>query len=133
MCLLKQFSSRLRASKDIECYKVFKITKDRKIVSPFHDTFIWTPKTIMKNTKRAINYGDKDCVEGGYFHSFEHEIEAHSYCAGLNRTFLNHIYIVCKCVIPKDSYYYKGWFRTYESFASKNLMIIGRVDDLEIV
>lgn len=133
MCLLRDPRSRLKAKEDIVCYKVFKVNDNHEIVSPFHTFFIWTPKTVITDKVRGVNHYGDGYVEKGYFHSFKNMDDAMDLCRGVNTCTHFHNAIVCKCIIPKGSYYYKGWFRNRHSFASKSLMILGYVNGLEIV
>lgn len=114
MCMLKS-STRLKATKDIVCYKVCKYNGKR--LSSFFYHFIWKLNHTYE-AEHARVAPIKDHIYDGYFHTFT----SPELCS---RILKNEGTIMCKCIIPKGTYYFKGWHDDCrEGYASKKLKIV---------
>lgn len=122
MCMLK-LSSRLKATKDIVCYKVCICNTD-KIYSLHYRDFIWELNKEY-TADRAKIYYLPDYVYDGYFHTFN-KIE---YALKEKEEGSFKIYTkVYKCIIPSGAYYYKGLHQDgKEGYASKKLKIVEEI------
>ena len=123
MCLLKN-SSKLKATKDIVCYKVCRYIGGG-IYSFYYDKFKWVLNKEYEADRATRTY-TRNNVYDGYFHTYKSLSTALS---SLEIDIDSRIKIV-KCIIPKGSYYYKGWHSPNiygylsEGYASKKLKIV---------
>lgn len=122
MCLLKQ-STRLKATKDIVCYKVCKYINGG-IYSFYHNRFRWVLNKEYEADRATRTYTSAN-VYDGYFHTYN----------SLNTALKSFELInprakIFKCIIPKGTYYYKGrhdpdinGYLT-DGYASKKLKVV---------
>ena len=117
MCLYS-WQKRKKATKDIECYKIF-VKTDGVIRSRYY-VYRWKFGEIQESQKALPGRIKRDGeVTSGYFHSYNSLSEAKRslLCYKENE-------ILCKCIIPKGSYYYYGIHSDgHEGYASKKLKI----------
>ena len=114
MCLLKQ-SSKLKAKEDIVCYKVCYL-RNNYLCSFFHD-FLWDLNKVYE-AERAKPARRRCSIYDGYFHSYAKPEHAYGLLQREN-------VVLVKCIIPKDTYYYKGIHQEgKDGYASKKLKIV---------
>lgn len=112
MCLLIQ-GSKKKAKRDIICYKVM-LKIDDKLCSRYINRFKWEIGKTYTCTKRSATRYYKDEIGDGYFHSYS---DMHL------SVFVGNI-VVCKCVIPKDTWYYSGIHSDgIDGYASKSIIV----------
>ena len=120
MCLTKT-SSKLKATKDIVCYKVLQRYQDNSIHSLVHHKYTWEMGKLCENKERGRSYSDF-CIEKGYYHSYETLRVAKN--AVLNISHSNDDILICECTIPKGTYYYRGYhLYGLSGYASKKIII----------
>ena len=107
MCLTN--ATKITPQEDIECYKVFKVNRkelDSDLLSPRQDKKWRLGRTEMLRRIEPIRYVNQlhqYTVEGGAYHSYQTLNDVYA------DYFDNPGYVVCKCIIPKDSkYVYSG-------------------------
>lgn len=130
MCL-NALNIKMRARKPIACYKILKVLNGQ-IVSPFCNNYVWditgninTASAVSPYVydvyKRFLGIPFVKVVKGGYFHTFKKFSTAMKY---MEKELLMDKCILCKCVIPKGSTYYKGFFgNTGMSYACDSLIV----------
>ena len=107
MCLTN--IEKITPQEDIVCYKVFKVNRkelDSDLLSPCQDKKwkLGRTETLRRiEPIRYVNQLHQYTVNGGAYHSYQ----------TLNDVYANYFdnprYVVCKCIIPKDSkYVYSG-------------------------
>lgn len=107
MCLTN--AVKITPKEDIECYKVFKVNRkvlDSDLLSPRQDKKwkLGRTETLRRiEPIRYVNQLHQYTVEGGAYHSYQ----------TLNDVYSDYFhypgYVICKCIIPKDSkYVYSG-------------------------
>jgi len=119
MCLLKQ-STRLKATKDIVCYKVCKCFVDESIHSFYFDEYKWKLNKVYEAEHAHIAYTSYS-VYDGYFHTFASPEMANAMLVYPSARLF-------KCIIPKGTYYFKGIHQGgKDGYASKKLKIVEMV------
>lgn len=115
MCLtLSRFSFKKLAFTDVVCYKFLTLYNNGALETPYQDVQVRIGETyesdLIKNHFNEIEIG---------LHSFA-ELAAAQEKA---RDYSSDV-IVVECVIPKWSWYYKGIFCNYYSYASNKLKYV---------
>ena len=131
MCLTKVGGKR-KATKDIVCYKVLIETYNgngEKLCCSPYNKFYWEIGKEYKNEEIANNYGSKEEIFSGYFHTFEKINECETKARKLIRSCRqNEALVMYECVIPKGTYYYYGYHQDgFWGYASKKLKITRRL------
>lgn len=120
MCLLTKESEPSQATKDIKCYKVY-LFNYNECCSPFTETTIPNfGQYINTELGKAFFYYKEDIfytVNEG-FHSFELLSDIKEFCENY---FTN--YLIVECIIPKGSFYYKGFFIRYSNYCSDTIIL----------
>lgn len=128
MCLLTTHKKPKIANEDIVCYKIY-IEDNNKLYSLFMKAEAPLIGEIETSGLSSPFYrgGHTFEVERG-FHSFSYLKDIKCYLENIIRCdsyFLLKIkYSIFKCVIPKGSLYYKGYFDGYYSYCSENIKLI---------
>ena len=120
MCLTtKRKTRKAKSKKDIIVYK-YVFVDGKSFLTPFHHMRIRVPSTV-----KIDEFGrNKNMIEEG-LHSFANRSDAENFMY-----FHGHpLYdiedrIVVKCVIPKNTYYYKGTFYGAKTYASLKLRYV---------
>lgn len=124
MCLNIQnkFSEPLVASEDLVVYKVLENTTTEDLyLTPFQQTAVSIGSGRTYKSKLSFDrYGD---VERG-LHSFCDLEDARALARIRANIFHQCRFSVCRCLIPKGSKYYVGWFNFNDSLASDKLTYV---------
>ena len=126
MCLLTKESEPSQATKDIKCYKVYLFSHNR-CYSPFIEMTIPNFGQYI-NTKLGAAYlpeGENIYTVDEGFHSFKYLSDIEKFCKSYNR-FTN--FLIVECIIPKGSFYYKGYDIDCPSYCSE-CIILNKVID----
>lgn len=143
MCLVIELGSRLnRAKKDIICYKVVKVEGYRAaklfketITTPYQSTLISKEvingeKPFIAKTYRGATVTDKMFeqykpyfgeIKGRAVHTFATKIDAKAEADTL-KVMTGDICRIYKCIIPKGTLYYNGFYEGKKSFASQKIV-----------
>ena len=131
MCLYTT-GKKKKAMEDIICYKVF-LLDNGNLRAPFRFTLYKTNEIIVDQKKNFIKYfGNLKQIYDGFMHSFKTKKTA-IYLADLfNKRGYADRYVVYKCRIPKNSFYYEGESyiescKTRKSYASKRLEVLKEI------
>lgn len=144
MCLLIETETPKRAKKDITCYKVLRLDTyndgTEVVYTPYQ--FSTVPKNVINGKKPFIAKTEKGstitdkmfeqgrhcygAVFGRAIHTFATKNGA-IYDADLLKTYFGTNCIIYKCIIPKDTLYYKGDFGGIKSFASQKIIFKEKV------
>jgi len=118
------------AKEDIIVYKVFNLLYDngdlitpyQKMVMKPNTTYIDTEKVQKTFNGEVDDETNEYRIEGGVFHSYSDELGAED---GVIKW--GDGQIVVKCIIPKGTKFYYGYFGGVESFGSKKIIITNEV------
>lgn len=121
MCLYPKYKLK-KAKHDIVCYKVMLNKKSNIFYSIYWNTN--EPWYIGEFKKGKHVWGRDFIFSGeigsGYIHSYKDERDAITSC--------DDFLCVCKCIIPKGSYYYEGIHSDGKyGYASKKLKIVKKL------
>ena len=119
MCLIVNKVIPIIAKKDIICYKIY-VKKGGHLSSPYLD-HIPSIQNFTELEPHPISDDDKRYIINKGFHSFKHlkdaKIEIQLY------PFLYDNNVIYKCIIPKGSKYYRGFFDRSISYCSESLIL----------
>ena len=125
MCLFINHLEPKIADKDIVCYKLVERTKIKGIYKSKYQEFEYVIRQLYTNyfdikyvdmlIKRRYNLS---AIEEGMFHSYENYLSAITILPNL---------VVLKCIIPKGTYYFEGYFGNYPSYASSQIRILEEI------
>ena len=105
-------------TEDIVCYKVYYISFQGALVSPYIRSIVINMNEINKTHLLEL-YGKEKYVEEG-FHSFATLSDA----VNEKENILRHCHkVIVKCVIPKDSKCYVGTFGRRISYCSESIIL----------
>ena len=104
---------------DMVCYKVY-VSFEGKLVSPYMRSPMPNMNEVTK-TRLGKPYGIGSCVDEG-FHSFATLKDAIRVSKFLTRQ--GHNSIIVRCIIPKDSECYVGFFQVGTSYCSDSIKLI---------
>ena len=111
--------------KDITVYKVFAIGRFG-LRSPYYPYFWEFNKVHSTRLQKPYMdmYGN---IQGCAFHSFANRVDADLERQKLERNTLYERFVVCECVIPKDSLFiYEGTYNRSDGYASEKLQIVDK-------
>ena len=108
-------------TEDIVCYKVYYISLKGELVSPYIRSLAPNMNEITK-TRLGKPYGIGSCVDEG-FHSFATLKDAIRVSKFLTRHYDCNPIIV-RCIIPKDSECYVGFFWERTAYCSDSIKLI---------
>ena len=114
MCLdINKKAEKKLAKSDITCYKIL-LKKDGKLVTYFREVEVELGKTY--ESELFVNDYNTRVYDG--LHSFKYFLGAVFVLIFMIHTSKTKL---VKCVIPKGSFYYEGWFSSVKSFASDRI------------
>jgi len=116
-----------RSADDIVCYKI--LIKDRygNLFSPLHP-FLWKLNVEYKAERRWSPLARNE-VKDGYFHTYG---DRPSGRIVVSLPAHDSTVVLCKCIIPKGSYYYFGEHSNgVLGYASKKLKIVEIIHEYE--
>ncbi len=122
MCLtLDKHSKRTKAEEDIACYKIVTMSLSGCYYTYYQGIRINIGETYDSYLRKyKSDFGSK--VEEG-LHSFKELKDARYFQSLRSWSF------IIKCVIPKGSWYYEGFFGAEKSYASNKLKYIEVVEN----
>lgn len=121
MCLFTKESKPSQATENIKCYKVY-LFDYNECCSPYAEMTIpnFGQYTNTQLGKAFISVGEEypyTVYEG--FHSFELLSDIKEYC-DYNR-FTK--FLIVECIIPKGSFYYKGFYARRSNYCSDTIIL----------
>lgn len=135
MCLKTRQAFPEFAEEDIVCYKViYKEINDEGIkwVSPYRD-YIWFRGEICdkslkyvhtaeyawyhRTTDNKLDFNGNREINAGFFHTFENLDDAFKMENNISGVFKGNFPKVFKCIIPKGTKYYKGYFNMVDPYS----------------
>lgn len=146
MCLIIETETPKRAKKDIICYKVLRLVNNdgtETVKTPYQFSkvpkdVINGKKTFTAKTDRGTTvtdkmfeqcrryFGDFGEVNKRAIHTFATKIGAKTDANSLKH-YIGGKYVIYKCIIPKDTLYYEGYFECKKSFASQKIVFKEKV------
>ena len=115
MCLRIDKLERVSVAKeDIVCYKIL-IRRKNGEYSTFYRDFVVDMGITYQSRLARLRCNNYDIIEQG-LHVFVHKSDTLHFESKMDSTVR-----VVRCVIPKESLYYKGIFERCESYASNHL------------
>lgn len=134
MCLTTKRILPNVALKDIEVYKVFLMKDDdSELVSPHQFTHYHNDvEEITPFSKRVLSERKMGClfereVGEGYIHAWQDKKHAHLSAMWISLDFCHYVPIICKCVIPKGTLYFKG---EKNDICAKKLKIVEKLNSV---
>lgn len=139
MCLITILEAPKRAEENIVCYKVIELacSDDGKEVAqtpyqyaPIHKNVIKGKKPFIAKNYRGAIVTDKMFeqykpyfgeIKGRAVHTFATKIDAKAEADTL-KVMLGDICRIYKCIIPKGTLYYNGFYEGKKSFASQKIV-----------
>jgi len=117
MCLyIHKNSRRLKALEDIKVYKILNVNENGQFLTPYRHCVVEIGKTYESVLNKNVH--DKYEVDKG-LHTYKKLDEVKTDIEN-NSSWYGDC-VVCKCTIPKNSFYYEGLFDDAISFASTRL------------
>lgn len=119
MCLIVNKVIPFIAKKDIICYKIY-VKKEGYLSSPY---FGHTPsvRNFTELEPNPISSDHKYIINKG-FHSFKHLKDAKRDTQFYPFLYTNNI--IYKCIIPKGSKYYRGFFSGSIAYCSESIKLL---------
>ena len=128
MCLYVTHLEPEIADKDIVCYKLVKRTKIKGVYKSSFQGFeyiirqLYTNNLDIKFANKIMKHSFYKCfykIEKDMFHSYASNL--YPILSPLPRCAL------LKCIIPKGAYYFKGFFKSFPSYASSQIKILEEI------
>ena len=125
MCLFINHLEPKIANKDIVCYKLVKRTEIKGVYKSNFLKFEYIIRQLYTNYF-DIKYVDMliktrhnlPAIENGMFHSYANYLSAITILPNC---------VTLKCIIPKEAYYFEGYFGNYPSYTSSQIRILEEI------